>query len=495
MQKSLSFVSIVLIFLFVILPANAQEEKGDVYYDFGVFAYEDEDYEGAEKNFIKALEFNSENPSYNHFLGKTYLKMERYDEAMTYFNKAREMSPDMPGLKYDTAFLFYKMSEYSKAADLFTEAIKKDPSNVPAYYYAGISLFKQDRYQKALDYFISASEKSPSLKASGYYYAGICFQKMGELEKAVEKFTYVRDSGDTALLRESAAKWLQAIESQKAALKPYRLYFKLGYQYDDNVLLEPINQDIPTDEKDSAVVATFSGSYNAVNRADLKIGAGYTHYQIRYDSLSELDFTGSIGNLYAKYSTGSVTAGLAYLPNYYWLGGNSYLRRHQIRPDVVWNVANNLSLRLAYSYYDNNYLLNNERDGHTHEGSLDVYHSLLGRKVFLFAGALYEDNTASNPYFDYGQWKTKLGISVELGWELNLSLTGKYYYKEYDTIPSGFVVQRKDNRYYGAVSLARSIFWEWLGIVAEYNYTKNDSNFSAFEYKRNVYNLSMTANF
>jgi len=243
------------------------------------------------------------------------------------------------------------------------------------------------------------------------------------------------------------------------------------------------------------MVAIFSGSYNAVNRADLKIGAGYTHYQTWYDTLSEFDLKGSIGNLYAKYRSGSVTAGLAYLPTYYWLGSNSYLRRHQIRPDVLWNVRKNLSLRFAYSYYQNKYFRNNQRDGHTNEGSLDAYYSLLGRKVFLFAGALYEDNTASDPDFYYNQWKTTLGATIQLPWELSLSLTGRYFLKQYDNVDSSFGVQREDDRYYGGVSLAHSIFRDWLSIVAEYNHTKNDSSISSFEYKRNVTTLSLTATY
>ena len=68
MQKSLSFVSIFLIVLFFLISANAQEEGGGAYYDFGVFAYEDGDYKGAEKNLLKALEVAPHNPSFNHFL-------------------------------------------------------------------------------------------------------------------------------------------------------------------------------------------------------------------------------------------------------------------------------------------------------------------------------------------------------------------------------------------------------------------------------------------
>ena len=495
MQKSLSFVSVILIVLFFLMPANAQEERGNPYYDFGIFAYEDEDYEGAEKNFVKALEFNSENPFYNHFLGKTYLKMERYEEAMTYLNKTRKLDPDMPGLKYDTAFLYYKISNYANAADLFAEVVKVDASNVLACYYAGISFYKQNLYKKALDYFITASGKSPTIKANGYYYAGICYRKIGKIEKAVEKFEYVRDHADSSLLINNAIKWLQAIEKQKAALKHYSLYLKVGYQYDDNVRLEPLDEDLYADEDDWATLVVFSGRYNVVNRPDYKIGAGYNHFQTWYDDLNEFDLTGSTGNFYAKYRMDPFTLGVSYLPTYYWLDDKSYLMRHQIKPEITWKVAENVTTRFSYSYYRNNYFQNNDRDGHTHEGFLDLYYSAKEQKGFLFAGFGYEDNTTSDADQYYGQWKTKLGLSVKLLWELNFGLTGKYYYKEYDNVDSSFEVTRKDDKYYATVSLSRKLFYDCLGIVAEYSHTKNDSNISDYDYERNVTTLSLTAQY
>ena len=495
MQKSLSFVSVILIVLFFSIPASAQEERGEAYYDFGVFAYEDGDYNGSEKNLLKALQFAPHNPFYNHFLGKTYLKMERYEEAMTYLNKTRELKPDMPGLKYDTAFLYYKMSNYAKSADLFAEVVKVDASNVLAYYYAGISFYKQNHYKKALDYFITASEKSPTIKANGYYYAGICYWKIDKIEKAIEKFEYVRNYADSSLLRDNAIKWLQAIEKQKATLKPYNLYLKVGYQYDDNVRLEPLDEDLYTDESDNATVIVFSGRYNVVNRPNYKIGAGYNHFQTCYDSLKEFDLVGSAGNFYTKYRMNPFTLGVSYLPTYYWLDDKSYLMRHQIKPEITWKVAENFTTKFAYSYYRNNYFQNNNRDGHTHEGFLNVYYSIKDQKGLLFAGFGYEDNTASDADQYYGQWKTKLGLSIKLLWKLNLSLTGKYYYKEYDNVDSSFGVTRKDDKYYATVSLSRKLFYDCLGIIAEHSHTKNDSNISDYDYKRNATTLSLTVQY
>ncbi|MBW2107021.1 MAG: tetratricopeptide repeat protein, partial [Deltaproteobacteria bacterium] len=291
MQKSLGFVLVILFVIFMHLPAHAQEQ-GNAYYDLGVFAYEDGDYEGAEVNLKKALTFSPDSPFYNHYLGRIYLKMERYPEADAYLNKAWDLNPDISGLKYDIAFLNYKTSNYSRAADLFTEIVKEDPSNVLAQYYAGICLYKQKNYGKALKYFINATQISPTVKDNGYYYAGICHLKMGNFKKATEKFEYVRDYAESASLREYAKKWLQATDRQKKALKPYSLYAKLSYKYDDNVRLEPLDKDIYADEDDYVTEGYFSGRYNIVNRQDYNIGLGYSHYQTWHKNLENYDLTG-----------------------------------------------------------------------------------------------------------------------------------------------------------------------------------------------------------
>ncbi|MBW1859489.1 MAG: hypothetical protein JRI70_05280, partial [Deltaproteobacteria bacterium] len=47
MQRVLSFILVVLFVFLVFLPARAEEEGGRGYFDLGVFAYEDGDYQNA----------------------------------------------------------------------------------------------------------------------------------------------------------------------------------------------------------------------------------------------------------------------------------------------------------------------------------------------------------------------------------------------------------------------------------------------------------------
>ncbi|MGD9023161.1 MAG: tetratricopeptide repeat protein, partial [Deltaproteobacteria bacterium] len=379
MQRALGSVLVILLIYVLPMPAHGGE-GGGAYFDLGVFDYEDGDYESAEMHFKRAAEFNPSNPFYNHFLGKTYLRTARYEEAMGSLTKAWESDPNITGLKYDLALLNYKMSEFHRAASLFAEVAEEDPSNILAHYQAGISYYAEKGYRRALDYFLTAAEKSPTVRGNGYYYAGVCYWKMGDIEKAVEKFSFVRDHADSQLLRENAVVWLRRVEQDKVAVKPYTVSLKVGLHYDDNVPPEPEDQDLYSDEDDFVTKVYFTGKYNVINRKDYQIGAGYNHYHTLHNDWEEYDLIGSVFNIFGKYRLRQATFGLSYLPSYYWLDSDSYLRRHKLMPELIWRFSEDLSTRLSYSYRDDEHFQHDDRDGDAHEVVLEAYYVILDKR-------------------------------------------------------------------------------------------------------------------
>jgi len=152
-------------------PVSAQETEG-AFYGEGVFAYEDGSYQVAETAFRKALTSDPNSPSANHYLGKTYIKMERFGEAKPFIETAWKDDPELPDLGFDRAFLYYKMADYGRAAGLFQEVLKEEPSRIMAGFYCGVSLYRDRQYQEANPYLLMVAENSPDLKIKAYYYSG-----------------------------------------------------------------------------------------------------------------------------------------------------------------------------------------------------------------------------------------------------------------------------------------------------------------------------------
>ncbi|MBF0117247.1 MAG: tetratricopeptide repeat protein [Desulfobacterales bacterium] len=471
------------------------KDKGYAYYDLGIFAYEDGDYKQACDNFKKAISLSPDDPAFNHYLGKTYIKMKRYEESLTYLNKAFTKNPNLPELKYDIAMANYSLDNFSKSSAIFIEIAKEEPSNILAYYYSGISLFKQKNYQKALGYLMQASEKSPSIKSNGYFYAGICYQRIGEIDKAIDKFKYVKEKAESDDLRKNAEKWLDIAIKQKKTLKPYSFYAKIGYQYDDNVRIEPMNQNIYSDKSDFSTSGSVSGKYNFINNKDYKIGAGFSHNQTLYNNLREYDLGISTLNLYAKYQYKDMIVGLSYKPSNYWLYYSRFLMQQKITPEIMWKVKENIYARGAYSYINNDYMNHDKFDASVNDIGFDLYYFFTKKGDYAVFGLWYEDNKAESNDETYKQIDTKFGISLNIPWDINLSLNGKYSQKRYDYTDSFYRTKRSDNKYHGQISISRGIIYEWLSMQLEYNYTKNNSNFDDFTYKRNSLTFSITGTF
>lgn len=485
--------SILMLFCLFVFAASADE--GRAYYDLGVFAFEDGDFETARANFEKALKLEPDNPFYHHFLGKTHLATDNYREARAHFNKAWKADPNIPGLKYDLAFLEYKTGNYPKGANEFASLVRVAPDNLLAAYYAGICHFYMERYKDALAYFLDTAEKSPTARTNASYYAGICYRKIGKTDRAVEKFEYVRDHAETGALKANAEKWLRVLKAEKREDRPFNLYAKLGWLYDDNVRLESDSADTVADDNDYAVEAFFSGTYRLVARDIFLAGVGYAHHQNWHNDLNDFDITASMPDFFVKYLVNPVTFGFSYRPSYYWVDSESYLRRHRLRPEVSWRIAENLGATFAYDYKDETHFQDPGRDGHANAVSMDVSYGFPGGHGFVFGALGYDKYNASHPDFDYGQLRGKLGVSLLLPWKMTVGLNGRYYKKTYDNVDSSYNVERNDDKYAATLFVTRELSPSWLGVMAEYHYTDNRSNIDTFEYDRSVVAVSLTAEY
>ncbi len=484
---------VLILFLLFLSCSAFAEQKGAAYYDVGIFAYEEGDYEAAEKNFKKALENNPKNPEYHHYLGKTHIKTENFKEANEELNVAWRYKSELEGLKYDMAFVQYRLGAYPAAANLFTEEVKENPENVLAAYYIGICRFKQYLYAEALDHFMKVSEQNPSIRANGYYHAGMCHMRLNNPEKAIEMFSWVAENAEPGDLKANAEQVLNAARMRSKSLPEVTLYLKLGIQHDDNVALEPIDEDIFADEGDFGVTAYFSGKYQFFDRSNITSGVGYAHYQSRQFELTEYNLAGSIPNFYIKYQHKPLTFGFSYFPSFYWLDADSYMIRQQLKTDMFWKINETFSSSLTLNYYGENNFINIDRTGQVRELLADLFYRFPDKKILLSAGIGLNHNSTAGTDYNYAGFQTNLGFIWNLPHEFVLSASGKINFKKYQYVDSGYHEKRDDTKYDFSSSLSRPIVYDWLRGIFEYRYTENDSDFPIYSYRSNKVALSLSA--
>ncbi len=474
------------------LPAVAGDD-GRSLFDAGVFAYENGEYDTAEEKFTKALAADPGNPLYSYYLGKTFIKLENFQQAAVHLDTAQSADFSMPGLKSDWAFVNYKLANYETAAVVFARVAEKEPSNALARYYAGMSRFKQEKYEQALEHLEAAARMDTPLRHNSAYYAGVCYLKTGRSDTAGRHFETVAEESSDRKLISAAQIQLKNIRQKKREDRKYTLSASLGCEYDDNALLEPIDEDdFYEKEEDFITTASFSGGYDFIKTSTAVLGAGYSHYQMWYSDNPEYDLTGSILDIHARYRWKSVTAGLTYKPAYYWLDSSSYLMRHTVTPSVSWQWQNTRT-ELSYSYKRDNNMYNNDEDGHSNGGMLRFLYVLPEEKGHCRAGVGYEVNSAQHDDYDWDRIKTELGLSLNLWWGITGGLTGQCRFKEYDHKDSVYGVQRDDTKYIGNVFAEKYFYRDILSATVLYEYTENDSNISYYEFRSNAVKLFLTA--
>jgi len=284
----------------------------------------------------------------------------------------------------------------------------------------------------------------------------------------------------------------QTLQAKEKAISALDLYLKVGVRYDDNVQLDPLDQDVFADQEDVLGVVYFTGRYKLVSSKAYEISAGYSHYQTFHYNIDNYDLAGSIGYFGGKYRFKSFTFGLSYRPSYYWVDYDRFILYHILKPEVSWKISDKLFTRASFNYSRNNNLRDDNRDGHTDGLFVDAFYTF-SKKGNVFGGGGYERNHTKHDDYEYYKIRTKLGVSYLLPMEIKLVATGKYDRKNYIWIDSTENIRRKDRKFSFSTSLSRPLFYEWLGVVFDYTFTRNSSNISDYDYDKHNMTLSLTA--
>lgn len=470
------------------------DTSGRTYFDLGVFAFEDNDYKNAISFFMKAIKINPDDPEYHHYLGKAYLKMKSYDLAKKYLTYSESMLPNQKGLNKDLAILYYQQSDIKSASDLFNEIIRKNPSDIMSTYYAGICLYKQKDYYQAAKFFQKAGKASPTLHTNCLYYAGICHIKTSHPEKARKLLMQVRDNPKAGSLQDYARKWIQVLDKKMDLKKPYRLNARLGYQYDTNIRLEPIDEDLYTDEDDFCTRILLSGNYKIVDLNPYQISAGMVYFQHWYNEYTQYNMSGNMYNINLKIHLNPVTIRFNLSPSWFWLDSKAYLTRYTFQPSFSVQLTPRLTGTLSFAHKNDNNENNDDRDAEQGESSLSFQYFTPKRKFRLFSKFQVEAMNAESIYNNYERLISEVGININKVWGFNFGLSGQYNQKKYKEIDPFYMAIRDDHQLNATFFLHRPHLYRFIGLKTEFKYTKNSSNINIYNYKRSVVTFSLTAN-
>jgi hypothetical protein len=387
------------------------------------------------------------------------------------------------------ATLSVENSDYAEAIRLFKQALAIKPGNKEAALGLGIACSRSGNFQDARTSLLKALSLDPA-DARTRYELGVVMYKLGAADEARDFFTAVAEKTTDDALKSAAKKYLEILAGGKQDTKRFSLGLSLGTQYDTNVILEPDNPvaAAPSRKSDLRGIFTFDGAYRFIQSNTTTADAGYSFYQSIHQRVHDFNLQQHALKLAAVRSLSSTArAGLKYSYTYSLVGGRRFSETHETSPYIAFQLLPK-SLTEFHFVYDNNRYYNTSvfpanADQSGADRAAGFVHTLrLGAATTLSVGYDFNVNDADKRYWSYKGNKGSLGMQSILG-GYTATLGMSYHDQQYRGI--GPADKRHDGIQEYSVGISRIIGKE-LSLMLNDLYTIRDSNYTTFEYTRNI---------
>lgn len=145
------------------------------------------------KDFIfaknKLLSFSEEEKDcyYFNMLGYVNQELEDFEEAEKNYIKSLDLNKNFLEARFNHGCLLVKKKLFLKAEEIFLELIKENSEDYLSHYNLGVINFEQEKYNIALGFFKKASDIQPN-----FYYAhhqlGLTYEKLKNLDEAIKSY-------------------------------------------------------------------------------------------------------------------------------------------------------------------------------------------------------------------------------------------------------------------------------------------------------------------
>jgi len=180
-------------------------------YDKAELAYQEKNYDGAEKLLQEAIKLNSSQAPFHNLSGFIQLQQKNYDEADKAFAKALSVSQGYQPSIYGRGLVFLYKENYEKAVVEFKKSLAEFPGHAQTHFGLGKSYYRMNQYKEAIPYlanFAQAAPEHPEIHGM----LGICLEKTNDSGSAVIAYrNQLQVAPDTELGQHARAR-LAALE-------------------------------------------------------------------------------------------------------------------------------------------------------------------------------------------------------------------------------------------------------------------------------------------
>ena len=130
MKTLLKYSFLITFALFITTSCVDKKKEAAKYIESGKIRTDNSDFEGALKDFSKALEFTPENAKIWYYRGNIFINISKTTEAVTNYNKAIELDDKYADAYFNRAYAYFILHEKDKSCADYLMAAKLGKENV-----------------------------------------------------------------------------------------------------------------------------------------------------------------------------------------------------------------------------------------------------------------------------------------------------------------------------------------------------------------------------
>lgn len=391
---------------------------------------------------------------------------------------------------FEQAMNAFRAGQFTPALDGFLRARRAGMRTPALYYNLGVTYYRLKRYSDAQREF-NVLLREPAWAPLAHYNLGLIAQRLDDTDRAVHHFRRAHDSATDPKLRGLAGTALARLGRPVRATGTSTL-FSLAGGYDSNVTLAPDAEIVGiADNSDLFLEAIGALSHRfAGDRARGLYAFGSVQAR-DYLKINVFDQLGWRAGLSRDADSGRWRSSIGGYFDLVYVDGARL--EHAATLDLQarrrTDGGREWGARYQYSRIDGgagfDYL-----DGWQQQLLLDANLPWAGGR--LSAGYRFEINDRADlesggDFFSYSP--TRHALLAAYGWRTpdgwRLQARGEYRYSRYDE-PSrigGVTATREEDRYLVGLRADARLAGAWRGFL-DYSYSRNESNFSAYDYRR-----------
>lgn len=513
-----------------VTQAVAQQSEADVFVAQAILAYDARKYDEALALLNEALKQDPKNVEALYYSGLVLMAQQKTEQAAETLEKARALAPRDLSVLFLLGVAYFSLERYDRAEAPLTTVFNERPQTEGIGYYMGLIRYRKKDYQGALRAFRTETSQDPAIQQLVKFYSGLTLAILGLPEQAVAEV-------DAALRVQTASGLTGPVERIRDSLMSVReadrrlhAEVRLGFLYDSNVSVVPLQSNDPTAESlrhrkhaTTGELASLRLDYTWLRKGPWESQVGYSFFQTYNNRLPDFNVQNHLLNGSLTYNDAIVgmpyQLGGQYTWDYISLGGKSFLQRQSatLFATLVENQSNLTTLvgRFQYKDFYGNPAQDpdEDRDGRNFMFGITHVFRFAQDRHFIRLGYQYDyENTDGRNYayvgdrFLAGGQYTLPWESTRLRYDFDLHLRNYHYANTLLPAVNPGTRERYDVEQNHLVRveqvLAKNLGPSAIGcadtapcpltLSAEYQRTSVSSNLPVFAYGRNVWSLSLS---